>query len=129
VWQNSANQFYAVQQPDVQPPTNLRGIYRTNADGEYAIRTVRPVPYPIPDDGPVGQMLTATARHPMRPAHVHVKVTAPGYRTVVTHVFDRLSEYLDSDAVFGVKDSLIVDFVPGEGSLMQCDVDFVLDPA
>jgi len=129
VWQNSANKFYAVQQPDVQPPTNLRGIYRTDDEGRYAIRTIRPTPYPIPDDGPVGRMLDATGRHPMRPAHVHVKVSAPGYRTVVTHVFDERSEYLDSDAVFGVKDSLIVSFVPGDDGLLHCATDFVLDPA
>lgn len=129
VWQNSANQFYAVQQPDVQPPTNLRGIYRSDDEGRFAIRTIRPTPYPIPADGPVGQMLTATARHPMRPAHVHVKASAPGFRTVVTHVFDRRSEYLDSDAVFGVKDSLIVDFSPADDGLLHCEVDFVLDPS
>jgi catechol 1,2-dioxygenase len=129
VWQNSANKFYAVQQPDVQPPTNLRGIYRTDDEGRYAIRTIRPTPYPIPDDGPVGRMLDATGRHPMRPAHVHVKVSAPGYRTVVTHVFDERSDFLDSDAVFGVKDSLIVSFVPGDDGLLHCATDFVLDPA
>lgn len=129
VWQNSANQFYAVQQPDVQPPTNLRGIYRSDDEGHYAIRTIRPTPYPIPADGPVGAMLVATARHPMRPAHLHVKASAPGFRSVATHVFDNRSEFLDSDPVFGVKDSLIVEFNPGDDGLLHCEVDFVLDPS
>ena len=76
-------------------------------DGSYAFRAVRPVPYPIPDDGPVGQMLAATGRHPWRPAHIHIIVRAAGYQTLVTHVFDRESPYLDSDAVFAVKSSLV----------------------
>jgi hydroxyquinol 1,2-dioxygenase len=68
---------------------------------------VRPVPYPIPDDGPVGQMLSATGRHPWRPAHIHMIARAPGFRTVTTHIFDETSTYLDSDAVFAVKRSLL----------------------
>jgi len=111
VWQNAANQLYAVQDPD-QPPENLRGRFRTGANGAFAFWSVRPVDYCIPDDGPVGKMLAATGRHPWRPAHLHVMVSAPGYRTVATHFFARASPYLDSDAVFGVKPSLVVDFVP-----------------
>jgi hydroxyquinol 1,2-dioxygenase len=111
VWQNAANQRYAVQDPD-QPPENLRGRFRTGADGAFAFWSVRPVDYCIPDDGPVGKMLAATGRQPWRPAHLHVMVSAPGYRTVATHFFDRTSRHLDSDAVFGVKPSLVVDFVP-----------------
>jgi hydroxyquinol 1,2-dioxygenase len=75
---------------------------------------VRPVPYPIPDDGPVGAMLEASGRHPWRPAHIHMIVRAPGYQTLTTHVFDRASEYLESDAVFAVKPSLVREFVPHE---------------
>ena len=127
VWQNAATGFYAVQQPDVQPATNLRGIYRTDDEGRYEIRTVRPTPYPIPDDGPVGKMLASTGRHQMRAAHIHVKVSAPDFRPVTTHVFDVESEYLDSDTVFGVKGSLIREFVPGDDGLLHCAVDFVLD--
>jgi protocatechuate 3,4-dioxygenase beta subunit len=111
VWQNAANQLYAVQDPG-QPPENLRGRFRTGADGTFAFWSVRPVDYSIPDDGPVGRMLAVTGRHPWRPAHLHVMVSAPGYRTVATHFFDRTSPYLDSDAVFGVKPSLVVDFEP-----------------
>jgi catechol 1,2-dioxygenase len=77
---------------------------------------VRPVPYPIPDDGPVGQMLAATGRHPWRPAHIHLMVRAPGYLTLVTHIFDRESAYLDSDAVFAVKPSLVRGFEERTGS-------------
>ncbi len=111
VWQNAANQLYAVQDPG-QPPENLRGVFRTGADGAFAFWSVRPVDYRIPDDGPVGKMLAATGRHPWRPAHLHVMVSAPGYRTVATHLFDATSPHLDDDAVFGVKPSLVVDFVP-----------------
>jgi len=129
VWQNAATGFYAVQQPDVQPATNLRGCYVTNAAGEFEIRTVRPVPYPIPADGPVGKLLRATARHEWRAAHVHAKVSADGYVALTTHVFDRESEYLDSDTVFGVKGSLIRDFVAGPDGELICEVDFVLRTA
>lgn len=125
VWQNSATGFYAVQQPDEQPTTNLRGLYRSDQQGRYEIRTVRPVPYPIPADGPVGKLLGDTGRHPMRAAHIHTIVTAEGYEPITTHLFDRESDYLDSDTVFGVKESLIKDFVPGDGVLV-CDHDFVL---
>jgi len=128
VWQNAATGYYAVQQPDVQPATNLRGRYRSDADGRFHIRTVRPVPYPIPDDGPVGKLVAATGRHPWRAAHIHAIVSANGYLPVVTHVFDSQSEYLDSDAVFGVKQSLIRDFVPDEEGVLECEHDFVLHP-
>ena len=126
VWQNAATGFYAVQQPEVQPPTNLRGVYRTDEQGRYEIRTVRPVPYSIPADGPVGMLLTATGRHPWRAAHIHARVSAAGFEPLTTHLFDRASDYLDSDTVFGVKESLIRDFVRGEDGVLQCESDFVL---
>ena len=111
VWQNGDNRLYAVQDPEA-PEAHLRGRFRTRPDGSYAFLAVRPVPYTIPSDGPVGAMLDATGRHPWRPAHIHMIVRAPGYRTVATHVFDAASDYLDSDAVFAVKPSLLRDFVP-----------------
>ncbi len=126
VWQNAATGFYAVQQPEVQGPTNLRGIYRSDESGHYEIRTVRPVPYPIPHDGPVGRLLKDTGRHPWRAAHIHAKVTAAGFEPLTTHLFDRESDYLDSDAVFGVKESLIEDFVPTDDGTLLCEHDFVL---
>ena len=89
----------------------MRGRFHTDAEGRYLIRTVLPVNYPIPSDGPVGAMLRATGRHPWRPAHIHFVVSADGYEPVTTHIFDRTDEYLGSDAVFAVKESLICDFV------------------
>lgn len=126
VWQNAATGFYAVQQPDEQPATNLRGRYRADDEGRFEIRTVRPVPYPIPDDGPVGRLLQDTGRHQWRAAHIHLKATADGFIPLTTHIFDRASDYLDSDTVFGVKESLIEDFVPAADGVLVCEHDVVL---
>ena len=126
VWQNAATGFYAVQQPEVQGATNLRGVYTSDEQGRYEIRTVRPVPYPIPHDGPVGRLLQDTGRHPWRAAHVHAKVSVPGFAPLTTHLFDRESDYLDSDTVFGVKPSLVKDFRPTEDGTLLCEHDFVL---
>jgi hydroxyquinol 1,2-dioxygenase len=109
VWQTAPNGLYDVQDPH-QPGMNLRGKFRTGADGRFEFRTVKPSSYPIPSDGPVGKMLRTVGRHPFRPAHIHFIVSAKGYETVATHVFVRGDKYLKSDAVFGVKDSLIADF-------------------
>ncbi len=109
VWQNGADRLYTVQRPEA-PEDHLRGRYLTREDGSYAFVGVRPVPYTIPDDGPVGTMLSATGRHPWRPAHIHMIVRAPGHKTLTTHIFDAASEYLDSDAVFAVKPSLLREF-------------------
>ena len=138
VWQNGADMLYAVQRPEAEED-HLRGRYYTREDGSYAFVAVRPVPYPIPDDGPVGRMLAATGRHPWRPAHIHMIVRAPGYKTVTTHVFDATSEYLDSDTVFAVKPSLLRDFVERspddperpagvEGEWVSLENDIVLAP-
>jgi hydroxyquinol 1,2-dioxygenase len=109
VWQTQSNGLYDSQ--DQNPDAlHMRGKFRSDGEGRYAIRTVRPVNYPIPSDGPVGAMLKATGRHPWRPAHIHFVVSAPGYEPVTTHIFDRGDPYLASDAVFAVKDSLICDF-------------------
>ncbi len=110
VWQNGDNRLYAVQDAEA-PEEHLRGRFVTHDDGGYAFVAVRPVPYPIPSDGPVGHMLATTGRHPWRPAHIHMIVTAPGYEKLTTHIFDSESEYLDSDAVFAVKPSLLRRFV------------------
>jgi hydroxyquinol 1,2-dioxygenase len=110
VWQNDANQLYGVQDDDA-PEAHLRGKFRARADGSYAFLGVRPVPYRIPSDGPVGEMLAASGRHPWRPAHLHMIVSAQGYQTLTTHIFDADSPYLDSDAVFAVKPSLLRRFV------------------
>jgi len=139
VWQNGDDQLYAVQKPE-GPEDHLRGRFTTRDDGSYAFLAVRPVPYSIPDDGPVGHMLEATGRHPWRPAHIHIIVRAPGHATVTTHVFDAESEYLDSDAVFAVKPSLLREVrlraaddperpegVEGQWASLACDI--VLVPA
>jgi len=107
VWQTATNQLYDVQDAE-QPRGHLRATFRTDADGHYEFKTVMPVSYPIPSDGPAGQLLESLGRHPFRPAHVHFMISAPGYRTLITHLFVAGDRYLDSDAVFGVKPSLIV---------------------
>ena len=106
----------------------------TGADGSYCFRTIRPVSYPVPIDGPVGDVFRVSGRHHWRAAHVHAIISAPGYQTVTTHIFDSQNEYLDSDAVFGVRDSLIQEFRPAGSAdppdvRYVVDVDFVLGPA
>ncbi|WP_326727381.1 intradiol ring-cleavage dioxygenase [Streptomyces phaeochromogenes] len=110
VWQADTDGFYDVQQPDLQPPGNGRGLFTADAAGRFWFRTCVPSPYPIPTDGPVGGLLRATGRHPYRPAHIHFIATAEGHAPVTTHIFVAGSDYLDSDAVFAVKSSLVEDF-------------------
>jgi len=112
VWQANDQGFYDVQQPDVQPRANSRGLFTADEDGAFWFRTVVPSHYPIPTDGPVGTLLIATKRHPYRPAHIHFIVTAPGHRPLTTHIFVAGSPYIESDAVFAVKKSLITEFTP-----------------
>ena len=107
VWSDNADGFYDVQQPDIQPMWNNRGRFTTGPDGAYCFIGIKPVPYPIPNDGPVGQLLGKLGRHPYRPAHMHFIVTAPGFEKVVTHTFVDADEYLRSDCVFGVKSTLV----------------------
>lgn len=121
VWETASNGFYDVQDGG-QTPMNMRGVFTTGSDGSYEIRGIRPVPYQIPGDGPAGDLLFENGRHNWRPGHMHFVVAAPGHKTVITHLFDAASDYLDSDAVFGVRDSLVVDM---SGS--RCEYDFVLE--
>jgi catechol 1,2-dioxygenase len=107
VWQADDAGHYDTQDP-AQDLGNLRGLFTTDADGAYWFRSVVPSSYPVPTDGPGGEMLRAMGRHPMRPAHIHYRVEAPGHRPVTTHVFVAGDEYLDSDAAFAVKEELIV---------------------
>jgi len=127
VWQNAENRLYAIQDPE-QPEGNLRGRYRARPDGSYQIRTIRPVPYPIPDDGPVGALLRQTGRHPWRAAHVHVLVTHEGHLPLTTEVFDAESDYLDSDAVFGVAPELVLHFGEDDDGVARARFDIVLAP-
>lgn len=128
VWSDNADGYYDVQQPGIQPKWNNRGRFVTGADGRYAFCGIRPVSYPIPDDGPVGQMLGSLGRHPYRPAHMHYLVTAPGYQKLVTHTFVGGDGYLTSDAVFGVKQSLVAPYerLEGADTIWRSPFDFVL---
>jgi catechol 1,2-dioxygenase len=110
VWQADDKGFYDVQKPGEVPDRNGRGLFTTDADGRYWFRTVKPAYYPIPTDGPVGQLLDATSRHPNRPGHIHFIGAAKGHHPVTTHAFVADSEWIDSDAVFAVKSSLLIDF-------------------
>jgi catechol 1,2-dioxygenase len=128
VWCDNADGFYDVQQPGIQPPFNNRGIFTTGTDGTYSFRGICPVAYPIPDDGPVGHMLAALGRHPNRPAHMHFIVSAPGFERIITHTFVDGDEWLTSDAVFGVKASLISTMEPGEegDTMWKSSFDFIM---
>ncbi|WP_116809658.1 dioxygenase [Steroidobacter cummioxidans] len=124
IWHTSPNQLYAVQDKN-QPEMNFRGKLRTRTDGSFAFHTIKPIAYPVPVDGPVGQLLNKGGRHPMRPAHIHFIVSAPGYQSVTTQLFTRGDEFIDSDAVFGVKDSLLIDYQRNTDRSLA--VDWVLD--
>ncbi|MFO1067719.1 MAG: intradiol ring-cleavage dioxygenase [Geminicoccaceae bacterium] len=128
VWQTSEDGFYDIQQPGVQPEGNLRGKFATDADGRYWFVTVKPCSYPIPTDGPVGDLLRGMGRHPFRPAHIHLIVGADGYEPVTTHIFVKGDPYLESDAVFGVKESLVREFVevtdPAEAARLGVEAPF-----
>lgn len=123
IWEGGADGLYDSQKGD---DMNLRGVFRSDAQGRFHFRCVVPTFYPVPNDGPVGKMLVATGRHPMRPPHVHFWITAPGYRPLITHLFRKGGKYLDSDAVFGVKPELIVDFKKGKDGVATANYDFVL---
>jgi catechol 1,2-dioxygenase len=110
VWQTNDDGFYDVQQKGIQPDFNLRGVFRTGTNGKYHFWGAKPRFYPIPDDGPVGQLLGKLGRHPFRPAHLHYILEAKGFDTLVTHIFDPDDDYINSDAVFGVKESLMAKF-------------------
>ena len=110
VWQANDEGFYDVQQKGIQPDFNLRGVFRTGPDGSYHFKGVKPKYYPIPADGPVGKMLESLGRHPYRPAHLHYILEADGFEPLITHIFDPDDPYIHSDAVFGVKESLLARF-------------------
>ena len=139
VWEADDDGLYDVQYDDGR--TAARAHIISDANGEYRFWCVTPTPYPIPYDGPVGAMLSAVGRSPVRASHLHFMVTAPQKRTLVTHIFVRGCEYLERDSVFGVKESLVKDFVEHpageptpdgrevEGTWRSCDFDIVLAPA
>ncbi|WP_425956093.1 dioxygenase [Xylanimonas sp. McL0601] len=122
VWHANADGFYDVQKPDEMGVGDLRAMFTTDSDGRFWFRSIVPAPYPIPTDGPVGSMLRATGRHEFRPAHVHFQVGAAGLRTLTTHIFVAGSPHITSDAVFGVKESLIFDFATIDDAARAAEV-------
>ncbi len=126
VWQADDQGLYDVQQPDLGPRRRARAVMRTDAEGRLRFRSIVPTAYPVPTDGPVGQLLLATGRHPWRPAHVHFLIRAPGHETLVTHLFRDGDPYLDSDVVFGVRNSLVVAIPTGANPVLRHT--FVLNP-
>jgi len=132
VWQSDEDGFYDVQQPD-QPGHRARAQLASGSDGRFHFQSILANCYPIPHDGPVGDLLTALGRHPWRPAHLHFMIQAPGFERLITHVFRRGDAYLTSDAVFGVRSTLIADWQrhePEDGGapIYSLDYDFVLNP-
>lgn len=126
LWEADADGLYDSQRGNAM---NARGIVTADAKGRFWFTCVTPTAYPVPHDGPVGRMLTATGRHPMRPPHLHFWITAPGYKPLITHLFVKGGKYLDSDAVFGVKKSLVVPLKKGRKGMPELHYDFVLMPA
>jgi hydroxyquinol 1,2-dioxygenase len=127
-WQSSSDGFYDLQQKD-SDQMNFRGRLRTGVDGRFRFRSVKPSSYPVPSDGPVGKMLLALARHPYRPAHIHFKIAAPGYRILTTALYIAGDRYLDSDVVFGAKKSLVVSYRRSgtNGAASTIEFDFLLN--
>jgi hydroxyquinol 1,2-dioxygenase len=111
VWSGDGDGFYDMQKGDGNTMA-LRARFRTDAQGRYHYWSIKPAYYPVPDDGPVGDMLRAMGRHPNRPGHMHTMLQAPGHEKLITHIFVSDSPYIESDAVFGVRESLIADFKP-----------------
>ncbi|ORY74047.1 Intradiol ring-cleavage dioxygenase [Leucosporidium creatinivorum] len=116
VWHDAPDGLYDAQD-ETKPEYHCRGRFETDDQGRYSTFVLKPTPYPIPFDGPAGNLLQMMDRHPYRPAHIHFYVEAPGHKTLVTQVFSRDSKYLDDDSVFAVKDSLVVDFKPVTSSI------------
>jgi protocatechuate 3,4-dioxygenase beta subunit len=128
VWQADDEGFYDVQKPEA-PGRDLRGLFTTDDEGRYRFATIVPKYYPIPDDGPVGELLRRSRRHPYRPAHIHFIAGAAGYSPVTTHLFVAGSPYLDDDTVFGVKQSLIRTVQQVDGPVPQLiEFDIALGP-
>lgn len=127
VWQSDEDGMYDVQKPNLDHAQG-RGVLKADANGNYYFKSILAVAYPIPHDGPVGDMLVATKNHPWRPAHLHFMIKAPGYQSLITHVFRHDDQYLDSDAVFGVRQSLITDWVRQPNGEYNLEFNFVLNP-
>lgn len=116
LWQASSNGKYDFQDPDNQSDNNLRGKFKTDANGEYRLYCLRPTAYSLPQDGPSWDLLSALDRHPMRPAHIHLRITKDGYKPCITQIYPKDDPWLATDTVFAVKDDLVVDFTPFDDS-------------
>lgn len=127
IWQADDEGTYDVQKPEPDQ-AQARGVLRARPDGSFDFKTVVAEPYPIPMDGPVGQLLTATRRSPWRPAHLHFMIKADGYETLITHVFRKGDAHMDSDPVFGVRQSLVTEWATQADGSTLLDFDFVLNP-
>lgn len=127
VWQSDEEGMYDVQKKGLDHAQG-RGVLTADEQGQYYFKSILAVAYPIPHDGPVGDMLIATKNHPWRPAHLHFMIKAPGYESLITHVFRNDDQYLDSDAVFGVRQSLITDWVKQPNGEYLLEFNFVLNP-
>ena len=128
-WQANSQGFYENQQPDLQPESNLRGVFTTDKDGRFHYRTVKPAGYGVPDDGPVGQLLGHIGYPLSRPAHIHFLIRADNFETLTTQVFERADPRLDEDALFGVKPELVGDFnraAGKDGESWSLDFSFVM---
>ncbi|MDO6730963.1 dioxygenase [Marinovum sp. 2_MG-2023] len=128
VWEDAPNGIYENLDPD-QPEYNLRGRFETDENGQYAFVAVRPVPYPIPDNETAGELLRFMGHHPYRPGHMHFIISKPGFRPLISQIYDADSDWLDNDSVFAVKDSLIGRFKPAPkelGTDLHFEFDFVL---
>lgn len=129
VWHANGEGFYENQQPDLQPEHNLRGRLVADDNGLFAFSTVKPGGYSLPVDGPVGRLLTRIGLPHRRPAHINLRVSAPGYQTLTTQIFDRADPAVDQDAIFGVKPELLADIrnLENEGQVVHAlDINLVL---
>lgn len=126
VWQANGDGLYENQAPDLQPDRNLRGIYRAGEDGRVVVRTVRPGGYPIPHDGPVGALLARLGLSPNRPAHLHFRISAPGFQTLTTHVFDGEDPAIETDPLFAVHPALVTRFARCKDGSFEASHRFIL---
>jgi hydroxyquinol 1,2-dioxygenase len=116
IWEANNEGFYDVQQKGIQPDFNLWGVFKTETDGAYWFRAIKPKPYPVPEDCPVGSLVRALGRDVFRPAHLHYIITADEFQPLTTHTFDPDDPHIKEDVVFGVKKSLLAEFISGDNA-------------
>ncbi|KAJ8116133.1 hypothetical protein OPT61_g2386 [Boeremia exigua] len=124
IWQASANGKYDFQDQENQKPNNLRGKFTTNENGEYWYYCYKPTAYSLPMDGAAGQLFKTLDRHPFRPAHIHLMVTAEGFKPLITQLYPRDDQWVQNDTVFAVKDDLLLDFEPAKDDKSKFDLTY-----